>query len=175
MSTCWNLSIAGGSVRNAEFQGLFPLNQTAFLEEPQMTCILLNLRNVVGLEKFGGDGFLRRYKCWVRVKMGCELGEVVPRKSLEGLDLEDVDSPSGKRRQDHGRRSGGCERTGGAWRAGGAGRRSGDWCCWNVPRTQKMLLGAHGRCLFKPLRNQTRSTIAPIFLSERLRVNNSVD
>ena len=137
MSTCWNLSIAWGSVRNAEFQGLFPLNQTAFLEEPQMTCILLNMRNVVGLEMFGGDGFLRRCKCWVRVKMGCELGEVVPRKSLEGLDLEDVDSPSGKRRQDDGRRSGGCEQTGGAWRAGGAGRRSGDWCCWNVPRTQK--------------------------------------
>ena len=90
-----------------------------------MTCILLNLRNVVGLEMFGGDSFLRRCKCWVRVKMGCERGEVVPRKSLEGLDLEDVDSPSGKHRQDDGRRSGGCEWTGGAWHAGGAGSVAG--------------------------------------------------
>ena len=33
------------------------------------------------------------------------------------------------------------------------------------------VLGARDCCLFKPLRNQTRS----IFLSERLRVNNLVD
>ena len=136
VSTCWNLSIAWGSVRNAEFQGLFLLYQTAFLEEPHMTCILLNLRNVVGLEMFRGDGFLRQCKCWVRVKMGCELGEVVPRKGLEGLYLEDVGSPSGKHRQGNGRRSGGCEGRGGAWHEGGAGR-GGGLVLGNVPWSQK--------------------------------------
>lgn len=110
-----------------------------------------------------------------RVKMGCELGEVVPRKRLEGLCLEDVDSPSGKHRQDDGRRNGAVRggevpgtrqgqgeegATGVAGICPGLGNAAG--CSWPLPRLSPSGTKRGQRCLH-------------FSLSERLRVSNSVD